>query len=304
MTPGFTGSLLDRTDIARHDPAHLAALHAASEASLLCWRDYLPEVDEAGRLRWRPLGSADVPASELALLGVDKAGPRFVRIDPTAAPSRRSPDLFALVQSMAAGEAGTYAAARALVDWHARHRFCAHCGTPTAPARAGWARLCPNCGAEHYPRTDPVAIMLAQHGSGDAARVLVGRQPSFPPRRYSALAGFVEVGESLEEAVRRELKEEAGVIAGEVRFLASQPWPFPSQLMLACIADVTDDRLTIDHNELEDAMWVSRDDVIAALAGEADARFEPPPAYAIARTLFESWAAGSAPPISQRTPAQ
>jgi NAD+ diphosphatase len=294
MIPGFTGSTLDRTDIARHDAARLAALRADPRASLLRWREYLPELEDDGRLGWDPLPAA-LPAEQLALLGVDAGGPRFLHLDPAASASRRSADLFALVQAMAPGEAATYAAARSLLDWHARHRFCACCGAPTAPARAGWARLCPQCGTEHYPRTDPVVIMLAQHGRGASARVLVGRQPSFPPRRYSALAGFVEVGEALEEAVRRELKEEAGVAATTVRFLASQPWPFPSQLMLACVADVADDRLIVDRSELEDALWVSRAEVRAALAGDPAARFDPPPAYAIARTLFEAWLADDGP---------
>jgi NAD+ diphosphatase len=124
--------------------------------------------------------------------------------------------------------------------------------------RAGWARHCGRCGAEHYPRTDPVVIMLAEHGG----RALVGRQPRFPPGRYSALAGFVEVGESLEEAVARELFEEGGVRATRVRYLASQPWPMPSsQLMLACVAEVESDVLTIDRGELDDAKWVDRDGV-------------------------------------------
>ena len=287
--PGFTGSPLDRLDIARHDPARLAALRVDPNARLLHLADYLPEVVD-GCLRWDPLPA--LVEEETALLGLIDGIPRFVRLDPRALPARRTPELFALVQAMSPGEAGTYAAARGVTDWHARHRFCAFCGASTAPFRAGWARLCPQCGTEHYPRTDPVVIMLAQHGRGEYARILVGRQPTFPPGRYSALAGFVEVGESLEEAVARELKEEAGVVATGIRFLASQPWPFPSQLMLACIAEAADDRLEIDRTELEDAMWVGRAEVRAALAGEAGARFEPPPAYAIARTLFEAWLAG------------
>lgn len=288
--PGFTGSPLDRLDAARGDPARLAALRADPRARLLRWRDYLPEVED-GRLAWDKL--PPLPEGELALLGMLDGSPRFLRLDPAAPPARRVPELFALVDEMAPGEAGTYAAARSLADWHARHRFCAFCGTATAPMRAGWARLCPGCGTEHYPRTDPVAIMLAQHGTGAGARVLIGRQAAFPPGRYSALAGFVEVGESLEEAVARELMEEAGVRVTAVRFLASQPWPFPSQLMLACIAEVADDRLTVDGRELEDARWVTRGEVRQALAGDPAAPFTPPPAYAIARTLFQAWSAES-----------
>jgi NAD+ diphosphatase len=147
--------------------------------------------------------------------------------------------------------------------------------------RAGWARQCPSCRAEHFPRTDPVVIMLAAHGGRGPARAAA----SLAEGRYSALAGFVEVGESIEEAVARELFEEAGVVATSVRYLVSQPWPFPSQLMMACIADVADDRLTLDETEIEDAFWASAADVQAALDGAPDARFiAPPPLYAIAHT--------------------
>ena len=193
-----------------------------------------------------------------------------------------------MLNELPAGEAATYAAARSLIDWHARHGFCPRCGAPTQAFRAGWARRCTADGSEHFPRTDPVVIMLAEHDG----RVLVGRQKAFPPGRYSALAGFVEVGESMEEAVARELHEEAGVRATAVRYLSSQPWPFPSSLMLACIAEVADDSITLDEKELEAAMWVTRDDVAAALAEAEGARFLPPPAFAIANTLFQHWLAG------------
>lgn len=286
MTPGFTGSPLVRDEAPRHDPALLAALAARPDALLLELADYAPHVAE-GRLGWRPMERA--PAQETVLLGTIDGIPRFARLDPAAPAARRSPELFALLERLLPDEAGTYAVARSLLDWHARHRFCAKCGTATAPIRAGWARLCAACGTEHFPRTDPVVIMLAEHGTGADARVLVGRQPQFPPGRYSALAGFVEVGEGMEEAVRRELFEEAGVVAGTVRFVASQPWPFPSQLMIACVAQVADDRLVIDRSELEDAKWVTRDEVRAALAGD-DASFGAPPPMAIAHTLLLRWA--------------
>jgi len=195
----------------------------------------------------------------------------------------------ALFATLPASEAATYAAARSLLDWHSRHRFCANCGEPSAPIRGGWARHCNCCSTEHFPRTDPVVIMLAEHDD----RVLIGRQAAFPAGRYSALAGFVEVGESVEEAVARELHEEAGVSALSVRYVASQPWPFPSQLMLACVAPVADPTITLDMAELEDARWVTRDEVRAALDQEAGAVFLPPPRYAIANTLFEAWLAGA-----------
>jgi NAD+ diphosphatase len=136
-----------------------------------------------------------------------------------------------------------------------------------------------------FPRVDPVVIMLAEHDG----RVLLGRQPRFPPRRFSALAGFVEPGESIEEAVARELAEEAGVAATNVRYVASQPWPFPGSLMIACLADAADDALTLDGDELEDAIWVDRAGVRAALAGEPAAPFLAPPPYAIAHSLLAHW---------------
>jgi NAD+ diphosphatase len=280
---GFTGSPLVRPERERADPAAMAAALAHPDARLLALDDYQPHAEE-GRLAWLPLDTA--PPGELALLGTIDGIPRFVRLDPAAGPSSRTPELFALLILLAPGEAGTYAAARSLADWHARHRFCANCGHATAPDHAGWVRRCPSCGAEHHPRTDPVVIMLAEHDG----RVLLGRQPAFPPGRYSALAGFVEVGETLEDAVARELFEEAGVRVRGVRYLMSQPWPFPSQLMLACTADAIEDVLTVDRNELEDARWFSHAEVAAALLGASDATFLPPPPYAIAYSLLARWA--------------
>ena len=281
---GFTGSPLDRAEIARHDADALAALAANPNALLLDLPDYLPPTED-GALAWQPY--APLPPEERLLLGLIDGIPRFAHIDPQAVAARRWAELMTLLDGLSPGEAGVYATARSVLDWHARHRFCANCGTKTAPHHAGWARLCPHCGTEHYPRTDPVVIMLAEYQD----RVLVGRQPTFAPGRYSALAGFVEVGESIEEAVARELREEAGVVATSVRYVASQPWPFPSQLMVACIAQVADDAITLDMTELEDAKWVDRLEVEAALRGDAGAVFGAPPRYAIANSLFNAWLA-------------
>jgi NAD+ diphosphatase len=289
--PGFCGSPLNRLEQLRYDTEAIDALTANPAALLLDLADYMPALDPSGHLAWSPLTPR--PAGELALLGLIDDIPRFAHIAPDATGAARPRELFDLFEQMAPGEAATYATARSLLDWHARHRFCANCGTLTHVFRAGWARHCANCGAEHYPRTDPVVIMLAEHGAGDEARVLIGRQPRFPAGRYSALAGFVEVGEPIEEAVARELLEEAGVVTTSVRYLASQPWPFPSQLMIACIARVEDDVVTLDLTELEDARWVDRAEVKAALAGDANALFLPPPPYAIANTLFQAWVEGN-----------
>ena len=286
MTPGFTGGLLDRADHLRHDDDAFAAALGNWQARLLKLHDFEPEVTQEGLLGWEMLTEAPDEA-EFVLLGLDDGRPRFAAVLPGAGapPPFRSPHLFAALDQLQPGEAATYAAARSLIDWHSRHGFCANCGSPTGMFRAGWGRRCPSCGAEHFPRVDPVVIMIAEHNG----RALLGRQPRWPAGRYSALAGFLEPGESIEEAVAREIMEEAGVRVSGVRYIASQPWPFPSQLMIACVAQAEDDALTIDTNELEDAIWVSRDDVRAALAGEG-ATFVPPPRYAIAHTLLTEWA--------------
>ncbi|TVV70308.1 NAD(+) diphosphatase [Sphingomonas solaris] len=289
--PGFTGSPLDRLDNERENPAAYATHRADPRARLLRLDGLDPVTNDAGALAWVPLGEAPADA-ELALLGLIDGTPRFVALGQGARGSGHNA-IFRLLDSLPAGEAGTYAAARSLVDWHARHGFCANCGVPTETMRAGWARRCPGCGAEHYPRTDPVVIMLAEHEADGDRRILLGRQPRFPAGRYSALAGFLEVGESLEEAVARELMEEAGVRATAVRYVTSQPWPFPSSLMMACIARVDSDAITLDTNELEDAMWVTRADVALSIAGDAAAPFIAPPRYAIAYTLLERWLAGA-----------
>lgn len=286
MPIGFTGSPLQRLDSQRSDAAF--ARHLADRDARLLRMDGLdPILGASGELSWAAIAERD-PADELALLGLLDGRPAFVALAPTAS-GKPMFALLRLLSELPAAEAATFGAARGLIDWHARHRFCGRCGATTVVARAGWGRHCPQCAAEHFPRTDPVVIMLAEH----AGRALIGRQPRFPAGRYSALAGFVEVGESVEEAVARELFEEAGVRASRVRYLASQPWPFPSsQLMLACVAEVESDALVIDHSELDDAKWVDRDGVRAALANAADAPFIAPPPYAIAHELLARWARG------------
>ncbi len=288
IIPGFTGGTLDRADALRHDAAGLAAAAADPTARLLRLDGLMPGADAEGALGWT--GVEGVPAERLALLGLDAGRPRFVALPGAGAgvdpgPAMRSPELMAALDALAPGEAATYAAARSLVLWHARHGHCAVCGHATSPFRAGWGRACSHCAAEHFPRTDPVVIMIAEHDG----RALLGRQPSWPAGRYSALAGFLEPGESIEEAVAREVFEESGVRVGNVRYVASQPWPFPSQLMIACIAEAEDDAITLDANELEDGIWVPRALVRAVLAG-GEGPFLPPPRYAIARTLLEVWA--------------
>ena len=286
MTPGFTGGRLDRADRLRHDPELLASFLNWRARLLVLGPGYEPQVGEDGRLGWTSLADAPEDA-ELVLLGLEDGRAHFAAITGEAGGAAfRSPRLLAALGLMAEGEAATWGAARAVLDWHARHRFCANCGAATAVFRAGWGRKCPACATEHFPRTDPVVIMIAEHES----RALLGRQAAWPQGRYSALAGFLEPGESIEEAVAREIAEEAGVRVGAVRYVASQPWPFPSQLMIACIAQAESDALELDSHELEAAIWDTRDEVRAALAGE-DAPFLAPPPYAIAHTLLRAWSA-------------
>jgi len=287
IVPGFTGGTLDRADRLRHDAEALAAAQSDWRARLLVLDRFDPALDGDGRLVWTSLAEAPEGA-ELVLLGLgERDRPHFAALAPgDRAPPGRSLRLFAMLGQMAPGEAATYAAARSLLDWHSRHGFCANCGGRTAMFRAGWGRRCDGCDAEHFPRVDPVVIMLAEH----QGRCLLGRQPAWPAGRYSALAGFLEVGESIEEAVARELFEEAGVRVRGVRYIASQPWPFPSSLMIACVGQAEDDAITLDTHELEDAFWATRDEVRAALAGDDGARFLAPPDYAIAHTLLSVWA--------------
>lgn len=282
--PGFVGGTLDRVDHIRTNPALLEASFGDARARLLVM-DGLDPVLEGTALATEviPAGAA---LGDYALLGEDEAGPMFVRLGTTARSDPTAPPrVWEAAGVLGAAELAHYGAARALVDWHSRHGFCANCGQSTQVRKAGWSRQCDGCGSEHFPRVDPVAIMLAEH----EGRVLVGRQPSWLPGRYSALAGFIEPGETIEEAVARELWEEAGIRVYDVRYVMSQPWPFPSSLMIACVAQSESDVLRIDETELEDAKWVDAEGVRAAMEGRERAPFVAPPRMAVAHFLFRAW---------------
>lgn len=289
--PGFAGGTLDRVDPIRSDPARLAAAFADPATRRLVL-DGLEPVEEDGHLVLEPVEpGADV--ANHVLLGIDPHGrPIFARLvadlGPAMVPTPRSRAIADLVP---AEEVALYGTARSLVHWHARHRFCSVCGGATNPAKAGWARRCELCAAEHFPRTDPVVIMLAEH----RGRVLVGRQHSWPQGRYSALAGFVEPGETIEEAVAREIYEEAGVRVRNVRYVTSQPWPFPSSLMIACIAQADDDTLAVDASEIEHAFWCDVEGVRAAMNEDPAAPFIAPSPMAVAWHLLDHWLANVAP---------
>ena len=276
--PFFCGPGLDRADLVRADAAQLAQLARSPGAKELVWANSLPALSGDGRLRWKGVNE---PA---LFLGMESGQPRFSACTEVSADVRSA---LSLVMQLDASEAPMFAAALSLSRWHSTHSFCARCGNQTDIVRGGWSRRCTECSAEHFPRVDPVVIMLAEHDG----RILLGRQPHYPPNRFSALAGFVEVGESIEDAVARELGEEAGIAVADVAYVASQPWPFPSSLMIGCTARALDDALTIDFTELDDARWFTREEVEAAVRGVEDAPFQPPPPHAIARTLLEHWLA-------------
>lgn len=285
IRPGFTGSPLDRADRVRNDAEAFGVLLADWRARILGLDGLDPRVSAEGGLHWHSLAELE-GSEELILLGLADDKPHFVALVEATGDAFRSPAIWRALSMLPAEDAAIYGTARSLIEWHNGHRFCGRCGNPTELFRAGWGRKCGNCGKEHFPRTDPVVIMLAEY----EGKALVGRQSRFPPGNYSALAGFLEPGESMEEAVRREIHEEAGVTCGAVRYVTSQPWPFGgSQLMMACIAEAEGDALVLDTTEIEDAMWVTKEEARAALEGTPDRRFNAPPHFAIAHSLLKYW---------------
>ncbi|WP_030539185.1 NAD(+) diphosphatase [Sphingobium sp. DC-2] len=289
---GFVGGRLDRVDHIRARPDLAAQTFALPETRIVAL-DGLDPVTADGHLVMEA-AAPGARAEDHVLLGLDDLQrPIFARLAEQVEggffPTERSR---AIATELPAHEIALYGTARSLVHWHARHRFCSVCGSPTQAEKAGWSRRCGACSSEHFPRVDPVAIMLAEHDG----RVLLGRQHRWPERFYSALAGFIEPGETIEEAVAREIKEEAGVTVHSVRYVMSQPWPFPSSLMVACIGVAGDDALTLDETEIEHAFWCDADGVRAALANEPGAPFIAPPPMAVARHLLKHWLDGQLVP--------
>jgi len=185
---------------------------------------------------------------------------------------------------MSARDAELAASAKALLEWHRSHKFCAKCGHPSQMVQSGWQRSCSSCGAQHFPRTDPVVIMLITHGTD----ILLGRSPQWPDGMYSCLAGFVEPGETIEAAVRREVFEETQIQVGDVRYITSQPWPFPNSLMFGYHGQATSRDITIDPNEIDDAKWVSRSQMMDVFSGH-DTTIMPARQGSIAHYLIRSW---------------
>jgi len=315
---GFAFDPLDRASERREDAEAVQRLKARADARLILIARDMPVLARRGeRLDpLLPLAEADAlgGARVEALLGLTGAGaPVFAALLADEAvieesdlsdgfldrrvlivPGRDDLKLVDLRSIAAAGlvppdEASMLASAKALMHWHARRSFCSNCGRPNSVAAAGWRRECPACGMHHFPRTDPVVIMLAVEGEF----CLLGRQRRFPKGMYSALAGFLEPGETIEQAVRREIREEAGVACGAVRYCASQPWPFPASLMIGCFAEAESRAVTVDRAELEDARWFEREEARALLERRHPDGLMAPIPMAIAHHLIKRWAIAS-----------
>ena len=297
-TVTFGGGGLDRAAHLRADPPRDGA------RILPLWRGK-PLVDGEA-LAWVEPGDVPEEGPDV-FLGIKGGVPRYTRdvsawqpeevpptlggfLDPSEQAHPKLSGAFAELRTrmtrLGPLEAELAATAKAILGWHATHGFCACCGEPTEMVEGGWQRRCPACGTRHFPRTDPVVIMLITHGNS----VLVGRSPGWPEGLHSLLAGFVEPGETLEAAVRREVMEETGVAVGAVSYLASQPWPFPTSLMVGCRGEALSREITLDPVELDDARWLTREETVEVLSG-AHAEVLPARRGAIARFLIEAWLA-------------
>ena len=295
---GYTASILARVAERRSDEAFLAASLGDEQCGAYAIGGELVvmrKTANGAEPLFRPAEArALAPIAETVFLGLDGAASRFgIALDPEATKGlKERPDLVVTdlrsiaVQGLVAPEhLAPLAEAKAMLAWHARHRFCANCGAQTRVSQAGWKRECPACNTEHFPRTDPVVIMLAI----DSERCLLGRSARFVSGMWSCLAGFVEPGESIEEAARRETLEEAGIVCGRVKYFASQPWPFPMSLMIGCHAQATSTDIKVDREELEDALWFTREEVALMLTRQHPAKISTPPPIAIAHHIIRAW---------------
>jgi NAD+ diphosphatase len=308
----FHGAGLDRASGRREDAAFLAALRAHANARFALIARDMPILGRQTRQALWPLEQVEAlgPAQVEVLLGLDPEGaPVFAALLPDSAVEQRADDSDGFLdrrvlvvpgrddlepidlrtlawQGLAPPDVtAMLGEAKAIAHWHARHGFCANCGAASRVAAAGWRRECDACKTQHFPRTDPVVIMLAVDGE----RCVLGRQARFPKNMYSALAGFLEPGETVEEAVRREIREEAGLVCDEVRYVASQPWPFPASLMIGCLARAASFEINRDDEELEDARWFSRDEVRSMYEKRHPDGLAFPVRMAIAHHLVKFW---------------
>ncbi len=307
----FAGSGLDRAAQLRGDAAALKVLWQGPGARVLpVWRGKLL-FDAEGGLAWVPPGHATLTDAKEPPIFLGRDGGTLwfaqdisawqpegplpeagvfldasAQLHPALPEGQAFSELRARIADLDPRAAELAAMARALPEWHACHRFCARCGAATVPEMAGWQRRCPACAGQHFPRTDPVVIMLVTR----ANTALIGRSPGWPEGMYSCLAGFMEPGETLESAVRREVFEETGVEVGPVRYVASQPWPFPASLMLGTWAVAHSETITRDPVEIEDALWVSREEMALIFAGQHP-KIRAPRQGAIAQFLLRQWLA-------------
>jgi NAD+ diphosphatase len=302
----FAGGLLDRVGNQRRDPTWITEQRAHSRRRFLVLRnlEVLVEHRSSPAIAW--LQPHELPDTNLIpdaiLLGLDHEEPRFVidftdlertAVDAFLGHGRHFEEVRDIAANLPLGESATLAQARSLVDWHARHSYCAVCGGTTYARNGGGMRLCNTCSAEHFPRLDPVVIVLVI--SGERCLLVHGR--ARPGSNYTCVAGFMEPGETMEEAVRREVFEEAGVRVGPVRYHSSQPWPFPASLMLGCHAEAEIQSVTIDPEEIDDACWFNRGDIARAIAVAAgDVPEDPsldfgvPAPFTISHQLIRAWA--------------
>jgi NAD+ diphosphatase len=295
---GYVASTLDRAAALRSDESALAALAADPHAATYVVVGEFVVMKRGASVHDPLFAGTEIPAlgkgRESAFLGLAAGAGRFgLGLDLSAVDALKArTDLFVsdlrsiAVQGLVAPDhLPPLAEAKALLSWHARHRFCSVCGAASALTEAGWRRQCPSCRSEHFPRTDPVVIMLAIDGE----RCLLGRQSRFAPGMWSCLAGFVEPGESVEEAVRRETLEEAGIRCGRIAYFASQPWPFPMSLMIGCHAEALSSEIVIDHTELEGVRWFEREAAAKMLLREHPEGITAPPPVAIAHHIIRAW---------------
>ena len=299
--PAFVTHVLDRAAHLRSNDEKLFALEGHREArAYVVYRDSLVVKQEDGGARAllsleEARGFGANPGT--IFLGLRDSAPVFgMGIAPQAAEKLvgRSDVAVNELRGMAMQGAvppeqlSAIAMAKSMVSWHQRHGFCANCGTRTAMKDGGWKRECPSCKAEHFPRTDPVVIMLVTHGD----KVLMGRQKQFLPGMYSCLAGFVEAAETIEDAVRREILEESGIRCTDVKYYMTQPWPYPSSLMIGCTARATNEDIVVDRTELEDARWFDRAEATLMLKRQHPDGLAGPHPFAIAHHLLGQWVHG------------
>lgn len=283
----FTGSRLDHASLERVDADWIAARKSEPSARAILFAGGDIAVDADGS----PLV---VPAAEAERYALRRPGLIFVGMDGSTAwfaaslergQADQGPDFRITAMHVEADFACVMGRARAVLQWHGRRRYCSNCGTENAPADGGLKLVCPSCGMQHFPRVDPSVIMLPHAGD----RCVLGRQANWPPGLFATLAGFIEPGETIEEACARETREEIGLTVVNARYIASQPWPFPSSLMIGLIAEIEPGELKPD-DDLEDARWFTRDDVRALYSGEI-ARWAPPH-FSISRQLIDLWLDG------------